>query len=42
MITYECEDCGKIVEIEKIEAFSGNDEPYEFGQCQACFDKDVE
>lgn len=40
METYQCECCDKTVEIERIEAFSGNHEPYEFGLCKACFDKD--
>jgi uncharacterized protein YlaI len=37
--TYECETCGKTVEIEEIEAVLGHHEYYEHGQCQDCFDK---
>ncbi|ERN52843.1 hypothetical protein A33I_14220 [Alkalihalophilus marmarensis DSM 21297] len=35
--TYQCEDCEKTVEIEQYEACYGNNEPYEFSQCQECF-----
>lgn len=38
MDTYQCETCGKTVEIETHEAFFGHVEPYEFNQCQECFD----
>lgn len=38
MYTYECETCGVVVEIEPMEA--KNNEPYEFNQCQSCFDKE--
>lgn len=38
MEIYECEMCGKWVEIEKWEALMGHDEPYEFGQCTDCFE----
>lgn len=38
--TYECETCGKIVEIEEVEAVFGHHEHYEHGQCQECFDKE--
>lgn len=41
MHTYECETCGITVEIEKYEAILSNNEPYEFNQCQECFDKSL-
>ena len=40
MITYECEDCGVVIEIEGSETVSGRNEAYEFNQCQACFKSD--
>ena len=40
MITYECEDCGVVIEIEESETVSGRNEAYEFNQCQACFKSD--
>lgn len=39
MDTYQCENCGEHVELEKSEMMMGNDEPYEFGLCPECFDK---
>lgn len=39
MISYECEDCGKTVYIDKSEALYGHNEPYEFNQCEDCFNK---
>ena len=37
MHQYECEICGKTVEIEEYEAVFGNHEHFEFNQCQECF-----
>lgn len=37
MHTYQCETCDKTVEIEDYEAVFGNNEAYEFHQCQECF-----
>lgn len=41
MDTYQCETCDTTVEMTKWEMFFGNDEAYEFGQCQECFEKSV-
>jgi hypothetical protein len=41
MTSYPCDTCGTYVEIEEAEAFFGNNEAFEFGQCQKCFDKAI-
>jgi hypothetical protein len=40
VLTYECDDCGVTVEVEVMEVYFGNNEPYEFNICQGCFDKE--
>lgn len=42
MYTYECETCGKIVEIEDYETVFGHHEHYEFSQCKECFIKSLD
>lgn len=43
MHTYECETCGKTVEIEEVEAtlHAHDHEYFEHGQCQDCFAKEL-
>lgn len=40
MFTYDCESCGKAVEIEEVEAVLCSPEYYEHGNCVECFDKE--
>ena len=42
MHEYNCEDCGRVVEIEEYEATCGHHEYCEHGMCQGCFDKSVD